>query len=234
MARRLPKAYSTGFVGCIKDVVVDGVELHLVEDALKQPQNITLFSRQITQQGQIYTERNGERKPLPTPAPSIALMSPAVIIFYFCILFIAFYKERKLIWCFNFCFICFVPTPLFTEHTVLFFSLLPWLFIFVFKKKKKTGISEKRDFILVSFVVLKQTPTLRKKTKVLLRLLARYLNTGGPGCRSLGAALSWCHMYHPHSPKHGVHIHDHIDTHSPPPREGWTRPTTVARQAQFL
>ncbi|XP_037096037.1 agrin isoform X3 [Syngnathus acus] len=38
VARRLPKAYSTGFVGCIKDVLVDGVELHLVEDALNSPQ----------------------------------------------------------------------------------------------------------------------------------------------------------------------------------------------------
>nr|XP_023651627.1 agrin-like isoform X4 [Paramormyrops kingsleyae] len=37
VARRLPKAYSTGFVGCIKDVSVDGVELHLVEDALNSP-----------------------------------------------------------------------------------------------------------------------------------------------------------------------------------------------------
>nr|XP_054602129.1 agrin isoform X4 [Nothobranchius furzeri] len=37
VARRLPKAYSTGFVGCIKDVVVDGVEVHLVEDALNSP-----------------------------------------------------------------------------------------------------------------------------------------------------------------------------------------------------
>lgn len=37
VSRRLPKAYSTGFVGCIKDVVVDGVELHLVEDALNSP-----------------------------------------------------------------------------------------------------------------------------------------------------------------------------------------------------
>uniref|UniRef100_A0AAQ6ALU0 Agrin n=1 Tax=Amphiprion ocellaris TaxID=80972 RepID=A0AAQ6ALU0_AMPOC len=37
VARRLPKAYSTGFVGCIKDVVVDGVDLHLVEDALNSP-----------------------------------------------------------------------------------------------------------------------------------------------------------------------------------------------------
>ncbi|KAM8829956.1 agrin isoform 2-T2 [Synchiropus picturatus] len=38
VTRRLPKAYSTGFMGCIKDVVVDGVELHLVEDALNSPQ----------------------------------------------------------------------------------------------------------------------------------------------------------------------------------------------------
>ncbi|XP_045065333.1 agrin-like isoform X3 [Coregonus clupeaformis] len=37
VARRLPKAYSTGFVGCVKDVVVDGMELHLVEDALNSP-----------------------------------------------------------------------------------------------------------------------------------------------------------------------------------------------------
>ncbi|KAJ8258866.1 hypothetical protein COCON_G00178780 [Conger conger] len=35
--RRLPKAYSTGFVGCLRDVSVDGVELHLVEDALNSP-----------------------------------------------------------------------------------------------------------------------------------------------------------------------------------------------------
>ncbi|XP_076874473.1 agrin [Brachyhypopomus gauderio] len=37
VARRLPKAYSTAFVGCVKDVVVDGVDLHLVEDALNSP-----------------------------------------------------------------------------------------------------------------------------------------------------------------------------------------------------
>ncbi|XP_030588612.1 agrin isoform X2 [Archocentrus centrarchus] len=37
VARRLPKAYSTGYVGCIKDVLVDGVDLHLVEDALNSP-----------------------------------------------------------------------------------------------------------------------------------------------------------------------------------------------------
>ncbi|XP_030042069.1 agrin isoform X2 [Microcaecilia unicolor] len=34
---KLPKAYSTGFVGCIKDVLVDQLELHLVEDALNHP-----------------------------------------------------------------------------------------------------------------------------------------------------------------------------------------------------
>ncbi|KAM6981820.1 agrin isoform 2-T2 [Tautogolabrus adspersus] len=38
VTRRLPKAYSTGFVGCIKDVMVDGLDLHLVEDALNSPQ----------------------------------------------------------------------------------------------------------------------------------------------------------------------------------------------------
>uniref|UniRef100_A0A4W4G296 Agrin n=1 Tax=Electrophorus electricus TaxID=8005 RepID=A0A4W4G296_ELEEL len=37
VARRLPKAYSTGFVGCVKDVLVDGVDLQLVEDALNSP-----------------------------------------------------------------------------------------------------------------------------------------------------------------------------------------------------
>ncbi|KAF4078101.1 hypothetical protein AMELA_G00195500 [Ameiurus melas] len=37
VARRLPKAYSTGFVGCVKEVIVDGVDLHLVEDALNSP-----------------------------------------------------------------------------------------------------------------------------------------------------------------------------------------------------
>ncbi|XP_053308487.1 agrin isoform X3 [Spea bombifrons] len=34
---KLPKAYSTGFIGCIKDVHVDQQELHLVEDALNNP-----------------------------------------------------------------------------------------------------------------------------------------------------------------------------------------------------
>ncbi|EMP25999.1 Agrin [Chelonia mydas] len=34
VAHKLPKAYSTGFTGCIRDVIVDRQELHLVEDAL--------------------------------------------------------------------------------------------------------------------------------------------------------------------------------------------------------
>lgn len=37
VAHKLPKAYSTGFIGCIRDVVVDRQELHLVEDALNNP-----------------------------------------------------------------------------------------------------------------------------------------------------------------------------------------------------
>ncbi|XP_074916320.1 agrin isoform X8 [Chelonoidis abingdonii] len=34
VAHKLHKAYSTGFIGCIRDVIVDRQELHLVEDAL--------------------------------------------------------------------------------------------------------------------------------------------------------------------------------------------------------
>ncbi|XP_077787491.1 agrin isoform X2 [Podarcis muralis] len=37
VAHKLPKAYSTGYVGCIRDVTVDRQELHLVEDALNNP-----------------------------------------------------------------------------------------------------------------------------------------------------------------------------------------------------
>uniref|UniRef100_A0A7M4E3Z4 Agrin n=1 Tax=Crocodylus porosus TaxID=8502 RepID=A0A7M4E3Z4_CROPO len=37
VAHKLPKAYSTGFTGCIRDVIVDRQELHLVEDALNKP-----------------------------------------------------------------------------------------------------------------------------------------------------------------------------------------------------
>lgn len=34
---KLPKAYSTGFIGCMKDVLIDRKELHLVEDAENSP-----------------------------------------------------------------------------------------------------------------------------------------------------------------------------------------------------
>uniref|UniRef100_A0A670Z176 Agrin n=1 Tax=Pseudonaja textilis TaxID=8673 RepID=A0A670Z176_PSETE len=37
LAHKLPKSFLTGFVGCIRDVVVDRQELHLVEDALNNP-----------------------------------------------------------------------------------------------------------------------------------------------------------------------------------------------------
>ena len=88
---------------------------------LKQPHNTTMFRRQITRQRQ-NVERNGNKETLP-PTPSIAPMSPAVIIFYFCILFIAFYMERKLICRSDFCFIYFVP---------LFFFFFFFFFIFFF------------------------------------------------------------------------------------------------------
>lgn len=68
----------------------------------EQPPHTTVLRRQITREergGEISGEEQSEcrrREPLP-PTASIAPMSPAVIIFYFCILFIAFYMKRKLI-----------------------------------------------------------------------------------------------------------------------------------------
>ncbi|XP_010625959.1 agrin isoform X3 [Fukomys damarensis] len=38
MGQVLPKAYSTGFVGCLRDVVVSGRPLHLLEDAVTRPE----------------------------------------------------------------------------------------------------------------------------------------------------------------------------------------------------
>uniref|UniRef100_F7CAL5 Agrin n=1 Tax=Ornithorhynchus anatinus TaxID=9258 RepID=F7CAL5_ORNAN len=37
VTHRLPKAYGTGYIGCIRDVLVDGRELHLVGDAVNKP-----------------------------------------------------------------------------------------------------------------------------------------------------------------------------------------------------
>ncbi|XP_063091307.1 agrin isoform X8 [Cavia porcellus] len=38
VGQALPKAYSTGFVGCLRDVVVSGRPLHLLEDAVTRPE----------------------------------------------------------------------------------------------------------------------------------------------------------------------------------------------------
>ncbi|XP_012920570.1 agrin isoform X1 [Heterocephalus glaber] len=38
VGQALPKAYSTGFVGCLRDVVVSGRPLHLLEDAVARPE----------------------------------------------------------------------------------------------------------------------------------------------------------------------------------------------------
>lgn len=38
VGQALPKAYGTGFVGCLRDVVVSGRPLHLLEDAVSKPQ----------------------------------------------------------------------------------------------------------------------------------------------------------------------------------------------------
>lgn len=38
MGQALPKAYGTGFVGCLRDVVVGRRPLHLLEDAVSRPE----------------------------------------------------------------------------------------------------------------------------------------------------------------------------------------------------
>lgn len=38
MGQALPKAYGTGFVGCLRDVVVGRRPLHLLEDAVTKPE----------------------------------------------------------------------------------------------------------------------------------------------------------------------------------------------------
>lgn len=92
----------------------------------EQPPHTTVLRRQITRE-----ERGGKqsgeeqsdtrrREPLP-PTASIAPMSPAVIIFYFCILFIAFYMKRKIICRSDFfgVYICYISQNLLS---FLFFS----------------------------------------------------------------------------------------------------------------
>lgn len=38
VGQALPKAYGTGFVGCLRDVVVGRRPLHLLEDAVTKPE----------------------------------------------------------------------------------------------------------------------------------------------------------------------------------------------------
>lgn len=38
VGQALPKAYGTGFVGCLRDVVVGHRQLHLLEDAVTKPE----------------------------------------------------------------------------------------------------------------------------------------------------------------------------------------------------
>lgn len=38
VGQALPKAYGTGFVGCLRDVVVGRRPLHLLEDAVSRPE----------------------------------------------------------------------------------------------------------------------------------------------------------------------------------------------------
>lgn len=155
---------------------------------LKQPHNTTMFRRQITRQRQ-NVERNGNKETLP-PTPSIAPMSPAVIIFYFCILFIAFYMERKLICRSDFCFIYFVPFFLFfffflnlhlhSQNTLSFCFSAPALHL-CFSESRR--LCEKEIFYSCQFCCFKTNANFKKKKekqKPAPFFLAHYLNTGGP------------------------------------------------------
>lgn len=136
-------------------------------------------------------------------------MSPAVIIFYFCILLIAFYMERKWICCFHFCFIYFalIRTSVhskkipFLSRPFIFFSkkkaprwkqqiLNPchvWCFKRIFKKKQNSPTS----FLL--FIIFYSHPLLEH---------------GGPCWWSPVTALSRCHICRSTFPKHGLYIFD--------------------------
>lgn len=177
---------------------------------LKQPQNITLFRRQITWQRQNIEEKQ-TKKTLP-PAPSIAPMSPAVIILYFCILFIAFYMERKSICCFNFCFIYFVLLFFFFKicasiHRTHFFSALaPSSF------SKSRHLCEKEIFYSCQFCCFKTNANLKKKPAPFPRSLLEHLWT-------LLIISGYCLVLVPYLsstfPKHGLYIHEYKDIHSP-------------------
>lgn len=168
-----------------------------------------MFCCQITRQRQNIKKIT---KKEPPPAPSIAPMSPAVIIFYFCILFIAFYMERKLI-C-HFCLIYFVllsSAPPFREH--VFFSVLLWPFIFFFLN---AVVSVKtRDLILVSFVVLEQTPTLKRKKRSLFPFSRSLLEQWWTSQMISGYCLVLVPYLSSTFPKHGLYIHDYPNIHSP-------------------
>lgn len=100
----------------------------------EQPPHTTVLRRQITREergGKKSGEEQSKRRrrdPIP-PTASIAPMSPAVIIFYFCILFIAFYMKRKLI-CRSDFFGVYIFCSFFLPAPITELILLPFFFSF--------------------------------------------------------------------------------------------------------
>lgn len=139
-------------------------------------------------------------------------MSPAVIIFYFCILLIAFYMERKWICCFHFCFIYFALIRTSVHSKKFLFFQGPSFFFF-----QKEGTSVKTTDIK-SMSHLMFLKNLLKKTALPVFcflsffILILYLNTVDPAddlrlLPCLGAISAV-----PHSPS--MAYTSLIDTHS--------------------
>lgn len=140
-------------------------------------------------------------------------MSPAVIIFYFCILFIAFYMKRILICCFNFgCLIC----------TSIHRANLSFTASHLFKKKAGILVT-KRYF---QFCCFKTNVSLeRKPARVPHSLLEQRW--------TLVMISGYCLVLVPYLsstfPKHGLYI-IYVVEHSPH-RERWTQCRCCGRPA---
>lgn len=140
-------------------------------------------------------------------------MSPAVIIFYFCILLIAFYMERKWICCFHFCFIYFALIRTSVHSKKIPFLSRPFIF---FSKKKaprwKQQILNPCHIWCFKRIFKKKTTALPVFCFLLFFILILYLNTVDPAddlrlLPCLGAI-----SVVPHSPS--MAYTSLIDTHS--------------------
>lgn len=135
-------------------------------------------------------------------------MSPAVIIFYFCILLIAFYMERKWICCFHFCFIYFALIRTSVHSKKFLFFQGPSFFFFQKEgtSVKTTDIKSMSHLMFLKNLLKKNSPT------SFLFFIIFYshplLEHGGPCWWSPVTALSRCHICRSTFPKHGLYIFD--------------------------